>query len=381
MKKSKIWSVLSLCALFTLQANAQEPTLKVSPAGRVLLDGAVYNSNNSAFGNGISLSDVRLGAKLSYGSYKAKIDIGFANSSLSIKDVILEKELDHNNIFYGGYFIHQYGLQSATSSSMKIAMEEPASNTVFNDPRLLGVMYQHDKGKFMGTLSAHVENQAINSGTQTTGNQGYGFRSRLLFHPFYSEGKILQFGISGAYQTPTYNSNANLNHNSFSFSSGYPTRVASLTAIAATVSDAKNMFKYTPELLAAYGPVALESQYFYNQVNRDGNAKAYKASGAYATVRGLIFGGKYKYASRDGGIDTPGAGAMEAVVQYNYTDMSSPETNIYGGRMNDIAIGFNYYINKNMLWRVRYSYTDVRDRANVDNTHLNAFQTRLQIMF
>lgn len=381
MKKSKIWSILSLCALFTVQANAQEPTLKVSPAGRILIDGATYGSNSNSFNTGATIPDVRLGAKLSYGNYKAKIDIGYGYSALSIKDLFIQKDFNENNIIRAGYFIHQYGLQSATSSSMKIAMEEPASNTVFNDPRMIGVMYEHDKGEFLGTFSAHVENQAIKSGTQATGNQAYGFRSRLVYRPFHSEGQILQFGISGAYQTPTYNSTAALNHNSFSFSTNFPTRVAQVTALSATVSDAKNLFKYTPELLASYGPVALESQYFFNQVNRDGDAKAYKASGAYATVRGLLLGGKYKYASQDGGIATPGAGTLEAVAQYNYTDMSSPETEILGGRMSDIAIGFNYYINKNMLWRVRYSYTDVRDRSSVENVHLNAFQTRLQIMF
>lgn len=141
--------------------------------------------------------------------------------------------------------------------------------------------------------------------------------------------------------------------------------------------------KFTPELVAAYGPLGLETQYFYNQINRADNVtvKKYKASGAYATLRGLLTGGKYKYSGAEGSIETPGQGSLEGVVTYNYTDMSDPKAEIRGGRMNDLSFTLNYYINKYMIWRFRYSYTDVRNRDKVENVHLNAFQTRLQILF
>ncbi len=43
----------------------------------------------------------------------------------------------------------------------------------------------------------------------------------------------------------------------------------------------------------------------------------------------------------------------------------------------------NYYINKYILARLRYSYTDVRDSEVLDfnKCHVNTVQARLQILF
>ena len=54
------------------------------------------------------------------------------------------------------------------------------------------------------------------------------------------------------------------------------------------------------------------------------------------------------------------------VLMYNYTNASDASAGIYGGITNDASCTFNYYINKYMIARLRYSYTTVRDRY-VDN--------------
>ena len=59
------------------------------------------------------------------------------------------------------YFVHQFGLQSATSSSFKITMEEPASNQAFFNSRLVGLMFLHNKEAFFGTLSLFAESEAM----------------------------------------------------------------------------------------------------------------------------------------------------------------------------------------------------------------------------
>ena len=39
--------------------------------------------------------------------------------------------------------------------------------------------------------------------------------SRLVYRPLHDTGRLFQLGISGAYETPRYNSEPTLNHTSF----------------------------------------------------------------------------------------------------------------------------------------------------------------------
>ena len=380
MKKYILLGAFSLSLLFSSQAKAQDE-FKVSPSGRILIDGGLFDSKNNKFVDGVAVPDLRVGAKASYGKYKAKLDIGYSYGKVSLKDVFIERQFSPSSLVRLGYFVHQFGLQSSTSSSMKITMEEPASNEAFFNSRLIGAMYIHDKNDFFAAASVHVESEAMKQSSDQMGEQGYGAMTRLVYRPLRNEGAIFHVGLSGAYESPRYNSNQDLNHKSFVLGANFPSRIAKVKALQATITDANNLFKFTPEVAAAYGPIGLESQYYYLSVNRDNGAHNYKASGAYGIVRGLIKGGNYKYSSSDSGIATPAPGSLECVASYNYTDMSDAKADIRGGRLNDVALGVNYYINKYMIWRFRYSYTHVTNRANVENQTLNSFQTRFQIIF
>lgn len=385
MKKSIfLASAALLCVPAALMAQDEEPKLKINPTGRILLDGALYASPQKyEFKDGFAIPDVRLGAKAQYGKWKAKIDVGFAYNKVGLKDVYFEYDFNEKNLLRGGSFIHQYGLQSATSSSMKPTMEEPISNAVFNDARQIGLMYVYNGDKFFGTGSVHVEPKAttvVLRPDQFT-QEGWGFRSRLVARPLHETGKVVQVGFSGGFATPQNVNDPNTPHNSFQFKSNFPTRVAQVTAIDATVDHAMNLWKFTPELLLNYGPVALETQYFFQRVNRREGLHAYTSQGAYATLRGLILGGDYNYSMPDAGLATPKKGSLECVLSYNYTSLTDAAAGIYGGRLNDLSCTFNYYINKYMIARLHYSYTHTWDRAGVGSMTLNGFMARLQIIF
>lgn len=369
-----------LLSLMCAQAQAQENTLVVKPTGRILLDAGWLDSRNKDLTGGLGIPDMRIGVKAAYGAYKAKIDIGYAYNKLSLKDIFVERALGEHNLIRLGYFVHQYGLQSSTSSSMKITMEEPASNEAFFNSRLIGAMYMHNKGKFFGTFSFHVENEAIKKNTAETGKQGYGMMSRLIFRPFTKDGRIFHIGVSGAFETPRYNSDPAYNHQTFVLKSNFPTRIAKVVAQEANIIDAKRLFKFTPELCMAYGRVGLESQYYYVNVERN-HQPNFKASGAYGILRGTILGGSYKYSSWDSGLATPEAGTLECALAYNYANLSDKGANILGGCQKDASVTLNYYINKYIIWRLRYSHTRVTDRAGFSDQSLNALQTRLQIIF
>lgn len=385
---------LALTALVALAASAQEatssePKFTIKPTGRILMDGSVYmggngditdESGDQKFVDGVAIPDLRLGVKASYGKWSAKVDVGFGYFKVGVKDVFIQYTFNDNNLIKAGYFVPQFGLNSETSSSMKPSFEEPTSNEFFNaNPRLLGISYIYSKDKFFAGTTAFAEANAMKQSSNDMGKQGWGAETRLVYRPFHADGNALQVGFSINYTTPTAD-----NHTAFNLTSNFPTRVAKVNLLSANVDNARGMVKLTPEILFMRDNFALEAQYYYLNIARKDGLHSYRAQGAYGLFRTLLFGGIYGYSMGDCGMATPPAKSLEMVLGYNYTNATDYSAGIYGGISNDASVTFNYYINKYMIARLRYSYTHVRDRYVEDllpSRHVNTLEARLQIIF
>ena len=382
MKRSITLLAVGLAMAATVSAQ-EEPKLTVKPSGRILFDAAYVNPQHQEdeLKSGVGIPDMRVGVGFTYGQWKGKIDMGYAYGKVNMKDVWLQYDFDKKNFIRGGYFIHQYGFQSSTSSSFKETMEEPQSNAVFNNDRMIGLMYEYSGDKMLATASVVVETDAMKQTTDVTGNEALGAMTRLLYRPFAQRGKMFQVGINGGIEGARYSSKEEQNHKQFTLSTRWPTRVAKVNSQQAVVTDAKAMYKFSPEVMYSSGRFAVIGQYFWNRITRDNNQKDFTGSGAYVTLRGLIKGKNYAPNMGDGGIATPDPGNMELCLQYNYTSLSDASAGIYGGCLNDWALCYNYYPNKYMIWRVRASYTKVTNRSGFADNEVSILETRLQVKF
>ena len=373
-----VWLTVTVVAL-----AQEEPKLTVKPSGRILFDAAYINPQHQEddLKSGVGIPDMRVGVGFNYGQWKGKIDMGYAYGKVNMKDVWLQYDFDKQNFIRGGYFIHQYGFQSSTSSSFKETMEEPQSNAVFNNDRMIGLMYEYSAPKVLATASIVVETDAMKQTTDVTGNEAIGGMTRLLYRPYAERGKMFQVGISGGIEGARYNSKEELNHKQFTLSTRWPTRVAKVNSQQAVVTDAKTMYKFSPEVMYSRGRFAVIGQYFLNSITRDNKQETFTGSGAYVTLRGLLKGRDYAPNMGDGGIATPDPGNMELCLQYNYTALSDASAGILGGYLNDWAICYNFYPNKYMIWRVRASYTKVTNRSGFADNEVSILETRLQVKF
>ena len=377
-------TIFTLWLTVSLVISAQEePKLIVKPSGRILFDAAYVNPQHQEdqLNSGVGIPDMRVGVGFTYGQWKGKIDMGYAYGKVNMKDVFLQYDIDKKNFIRGGYFIHQYGYQSCTSSSFKETMEEPHSNAVFNNDRMIGLMYEHTEDKFLATASVVVETDAMKQTSDATDKQALGAMTRLVYHPTIERGNMFHVGISGGIEGARYSSDKELNHKQFTLSTRWPMRVAKVNAQQAVVTDAKLMYKFSPELLYSKGRFAIIGQYFWNRITRESGLHSFTGSGAYVTLRGLIKGRDYSYTKTDGGLATPDPGNMELCLQYNYTSLSDASAGIYGGYLNDWALCYNFYPNKYMIWRVRASYTQVTNRSGFEDNHATILETRFQVKF
>lgn len=366
---------------FAAAANAQENKLVVKPSGRILMDAAFLNSSNKAVDeqcvDGVNVPDIRIGMKVSYGKWEGKADIGYARGSVSPKDIFIQYNFNKQNFLRGGYFVHQFGYQSATSSSFKVSMEEPETHSAFGvGGRLVGLMYEHSDNKFMGTGSIYTDAQSFKKQTNHTGYQGTGLLTRLVYHPLIEKGNLFHVGIGLNYEL------AAENRSNMEFKASYPVRVAGINAIGAKITDAKSDFKFSGELMAAKGHVGIEGQYIFMNVDRKGDAKSYNAWGAYGNLRFLL-NNEYEYVKNDAGIATPAPKSWELVAAYNYTDMNDAKAGFHGGKLSDWALTMNYYINKYMIWRVSGHIVRAgeSDYSGFNKNTFRVIETRLQFKF
>ena len=366
---------------FAAAANAQENKLVVKPSGRILMDAAFLSSSNKAVDeqcvDGVNIPDVRIGMKVSYGKWEGKADIGYARGSVSPKDIFIQYNFNKQNFLRGGYFVHQFGYQSATSSSFKVSMEEPETHSAFGvGGRLVGLMYEHSDNKFMGTGSIYTDAQSFKKQTNHTGYQGTGLLTRLVYHPLIEKGNLFHVGIGLNYEL------AAENRSNMEFKAPYPVRVAGINAIGAKITDAKSDFKFSGELMAAKGHVGIEGQYIFMNVDRKGDAKSYNAWGAYGNLRFLL-NNEYEYVKNDAGIATPAPKSWELVAAYNYTDMNDAKAGFHGGKLSDWALTMNYYINKYMIWRVSGHIVRAgeSDYSGFNKNTFRVIETRLQFKF
>ena len=383
MKKRRM-TMLMVAMTLAATVNAQdEPKFTAKPSGRILFDAAYVNPQHQEdkLKSGVGIPDMRVGVGFSYGQWKGKIDMGYAYGKVNMKDVWLQYDFNKEHFIRGGYFIHQYGFQSSTSSSFKETMEEPQSNAVFNNDRMIGVMYEYTAPKVLATASVVVETDAMKQTTDVTGSEALGAMTRLLYRPNAERGKMFQVGISAGIEGARYNSSEELKHKQFTLSTRWPTRVAKVNSQSVTITNAKTMYKFSPEVMYSRGRFAVIGQYFVNSITRSNDLKSFTGHGGYVTLRGLVKGREYAPNMGDGGIATPDPGNMELCLQYNYTNLSDESAGALGGKLHDWALCYNFYPNKYMIWRVRASYTKVIDRQGFEDNGVTILETRLQVKF
>ncbi len=375
-----------LISLFTVAiAAADDATpFQVIPTGRILMDAALYASpQKDMFPDGVAIPEVRLGARFKYGKWSALIDMGYAYAKVGLRNMWIQYGFNDHSYIRFGNFIHEFGLQT-TSLSAKSTYEQTIASALYSPSLQMGGMYVNYSKNFFGAVSALVESGARTNvmNTPLFNQQGYGFLTRLVWRKADTNKPIFQTGISAGFATPQQRLvDGEDVHDGFAMSATFPTKVVQETAIGTTVAKAENLFKVSPELLISYDRIALECQYFFQQINRREKLNPFRSQAGYATLRGIIFGERYSYVSSTALVSNPKNKTLECVLDYNYATLCDFKAGIAGGRANSFNITFNYYFNPYITGRLNYTYTHVWGREGHDPMTLNGFQARLMLLF
>lgn len=379
---STIFGALFLLFATAGNANAAEVhKFTLRPTGRALFDAAAYAPTDSLFAAGVCCPDVRLGAQANFDSFEARADISMRFGKFYPADIYLQWNINESSFLKGGYFVHQFGLQSATGASHKIGMEEPIAQTAFGENRLLGAMYVYHNPRLHFAGSLFGQSAAMTEHSNTLGRCGVGALARFAWHPKAETGNVTQIGVSALAQTPNYSGSKE--HPNQIITVPFPTKVSAVTCLSANVTDVNSIFKLSPEFLISRGRWAAEGQFYYLGVPRKGTLKSYNSCGAY--IQGRILLGRsnanYGYSADTGYLTFPAPGQWELVAGWSYADLNCSAAGVRGSHANSASLTLNYYLNKYITWRVNYNYTRRSASAALPALGVNIFQTRIQFVF
>ncbi|RIK82864.1 MAG: hypothetical protein DCC67_06655 [Planctomycetota bacterium] len=140
------------------------------------------------------------------------------------------------------------------------------------------------------------------------------------------------------------------------------------------------------ELAAGVGAWLFQSELIYGYLSRDGASQLALPAG-YAQLAYVLTGERRPYNSQAAafGRVTPAApfgkgrwGAWEVAGRYSFIDLNDDE--VTGGRLQDLTLGLNWYLNRFARWEFNYIHA-VLDRPAGNETEADVFGARVQFDF
>ncbi len=381
-----------------LRFKSENGNFKLKIGGRIMNDWGWFSEDNDvkrAIGDQVDGTEFRRARMYTSGTiyenigFKAQYD--FAGGDVDFKDVYIElKKIPYLGHFRVGHFKEPFSLEELTSSKY-ITFMERSLNNVFSPSRNTGFMlYNHALDKRMtwaGGIFRNSDSFGDSEGDGSTeGN--YSFSGRITGLPWYKdEGrKLIHTGFSYTYQ--------NAFENAIDFDSTPETHLADdfvdTGSFAAEYSN-----RFNPELAIVYGPFSFQGEYSFVDVDLKRSMDSDPDfSGFYGYFSYFLTGENRKY-KRENGVFSrvkpnknfrwgreKGKGAIELAARYSELDLS--DEGIDGGRLQDLTLGVNWYLNPNtrvMLNYVRANVDRLVNDIRLDDDNADLLSMRFQIDF
>lgn len=336
--------------------------------GRVFFDGGVFFNDNAGLGNGFQINDLRLGTQILFlQDWNVKIELGYGDEKISLKDVYINYKAGEHNIRLG-YYHEPFGVDRIGSTNFKF-IETSSADKTFGSSRKLGVSYIYNQTyfNFMGGVFSDGN---INKANQL--NQGYTLSGKFIGRPVAGDGRLLHLAVA-----PRFSSNSE----EIRFNGGVPTSLLSgedNRFVSATIDRVINQWKMEAELIAIYRKWYVEGHYLIAHVNRAG-VENYNGQGGYVQGGYMILGEKQNYNPVTGMVANAAPKSLEILCRYNWTNLN--DAGIMGGRLSDVSVAMNYFINKYIAARINYVHVMTSDNAPAGADDFDLVQARLQFAF
>ncbi|MDR1757333.1 MAG: hypothetical protein LBR65_10340 [Culturomica sp.] len=346
--------------------------------GRALFDGGLFFGDKTDLGNGMTFADGRIGVVARFlQEWDGKIEFGYSAGRMSIRDVFVGYSRGNSRL-QAGHFFEPFGIEGRVGTADYRLMNGASTAMLFGDKRKLGVAYLYTARSYTAVAGFFGDTDTDNSRAE---DEGYAVAGKLTYRPLFGDDRLIHLGLSGRFSEHGKSERA-----LYAYKGGVPTNVLSSTAnqfLYAAVPDLVNQWKWGADLIWLWNGLYLQGEYNRVSVNRASSLKNYAAQGAYVQAGILLLGDRrYPYSSAQGWVSNPGAGNLELLLRYNVTDLNDDAAEIRGGKLQDVTLGANYFINRYVAVRLNYVHASVDENGFYGaEESFDYVQARLQLNF
>jgi phosphate-selective porin OprO/OprP len=314
---------------------------------------------------------------LIYDNIEYKLQFDFADGNADFKDAYLGLTDFPLGKLRMGHFKEPFSLDELTSSKYITFLERALPNA-FAPGRNTGFMLHNVAANERITTAIGLFRDTDNDGDVEVGDGddgGYNVTGRITALPIYKNKgtSLVHVGAAYSHRKPD---------DSYSFDASPEAHLAD------DFVDTGSILGDRVELLgleAAWvnGPFSLQSEYIMADAGRFTGSDAH-FDGYYVQASYFLTGEHRKYKISEGAFSrvkpkedykaSGGSGAWEAKARYSELDLS--DSNITGGKLDNITLGMNWYLNPNT--RIMWDYVHA-DKDDVGQA--NMLMMRLQFDF
>lgn len=364
-----------------LRVSSYEGEFAFEVGAFLAVDAAFYDEKANPLGNGARFRSARIdlgGTLFSEWDYEFSLD--FADAKVDIKDAFVAYRGVPSWAFQFGQFKVPFSLEEMGSRKHLTFMERALPNALAPDRKIgAGAKYQAP----LWTAAAGVFGQAFDEDAANEVDSGWTSSGRLTFAPVHGQTRVFHLGASAAYHVPNAEKSVRIK--------GRPeSNVTDVSYLnTGKIRNVRTQFTYGVESAIVYGPFSLQGEFIRSSLEIAGGSQSPTFGGGYAFASWMITGESRDYDFGKGafGRVKPDRtyGAFELALRYSTLNLNSPPV-VYGGRENNITIGFNWYANRNIRLMANYVLVDNDARATdnrdvLGNDDPGVFQTRVQFDF
>ena len=285
-----------------------------------------------------------------------------------------------------GHFAEPFDLDTVTNDAFITFMERGVTYT-FSPDYQTGIQLSNavfDRRLTWAIGEFRPQYGTDNSGSSYQGyeknDSGYDTTARVTGLPWYQDEKtgdtfgLLHLGAAASLLTGAQPNSP------IEFSSAPETHLASAFVDTGVMTNVEDYQLYEEEAAFVYGPFSAQGECAQAEVTRKGGQKDLSFNAAYGYISYFLTGDHRGYNRVSGcfdrvtplhnlGIDKDGHrgwGAWELAARYSYIDLDSE--NIHGGRMADVTVGLNWYLNPNVRVMANYVHSKVLENTGATGT-------------
>lgn len=356
--------------------------------------------------NGTDFRRARLGVQgVGYDIYFYRFEVEFSSPGQVISQVprITDAYAEIRNLGYlgtlrMGEFRVPFSTERLMSANDQTFIERGLPQA-FSPARQLGLMLFNSTPNYLLSYFSDISTfQATNQGEQFGKAGRVDFTERLVFLPWYDEPSggryLVHFGGSYLYENAR-NETVKYSTTPEAFLEYGTTKNEIPSFISTGNIIARDSQLAQVEASTVLGPFSVQGEYFATWVDPTKGNSSYFFHGAYVYASYFLTGENRVYDRQQGYYTsvTPftnffrvrggdrsiiqGPGAWEVAARFSTMNLSDKA--IQGGRLNDVTLGVNWYLNRQLKIMANYIYA----MNNVHNqaTTANVFETRCQVVW